>query len=232
MQSDSAQAWSDIVLHRQEFLYSGRCLTEDTKNYHAWAHRAAIAEAFDSWERELPIITKMLSEDARNNSAWNHKFLTIQHLLGRQAARLRLHFIASVIPPAGTRRCSRSLQMYTPLYRGTCVQHGRAGMGRQRIMQLKLWDAVNRNSAEALLDDEMKALEIIIMRAPHNESAWQYLRGLCSMAYHKPCQPSLQGLCLKVMLKQEACISIGWHCAQPPGLLLRAVPAMCDSDKD
>ena len=99
-----SQAWSDSYLHWQEFLYSGRCLAEDTKNYHAWAHRAAIAEAFDSWERELPIITKLLSEDARNNSAWNHRYLTVQHLLSRSAARWHLHSIASVIPPAGTRR--------------------------------------------------------------------------------------------------------------------------------
>ncbi len=69
----------------QEFLYSGRCLADDAKNYHAWAHRAAIADAFNAWERELPIITKMLSEDMRNNSAWNHRFLTLQRLLERQA---------------------------------------------------------------------------------------------------------------------------------------------------
>ena len=72
-------------LHCQEFLYSGRCLADDAKNYHAWAHRAAIADAFNAWERELPIITKMLAEDIRNNSAWNHRFLTLQRLLERQA---------------------------------------------------------------------------------------------------------------------------------------------------
>ena len=92
------QAWSDSFLSWQEFLYSCRCLAEDTKNYHAWAHRAAIAEAFDSWERELPIITKMLSEDARNNSAWNHRYLTVQHLLSRSAAGWQLQSIASEIP--------------------------------------------------------------------------------------------------------------------------------------
>ena len=123
------QAGADSFLHWQEFLYSGRCLAEDTKNYHAWAHRAAIAEAFDSWERELPIITRMLREDVRNNSAWNHRYLTVQHLLSRSAARWHLHSIAGVIPPARTRRHSCSLQMYAFLFRGICSQRGRAGMG-------------------------------------------------------------------------------------------------------
>ena len=72
----------------QEFLYSGRCLADDTKNYHAWAHRGAIAEAFGAWERELPIISKMLKEDVRNNSAWSHRFLTLQHLMERQVPGL------------------------------------------------------------------------------------------------------------------------------------------------
>ena len=75
-------------------------------------------------------------------------------------------------------------------------------------MQLKLQGAAHRGSAEAFLDDEMKSLEMIIMRAPHNESAWQYLRGLCSMTHDKPFQPSLQGLCLKVILEQTACVNI------------------------
>ena len=81
-------------------------------------------------------------------------------------------------------------------------------MGYWCVMQLKLQGAAHRGSAEALLDDEMKSLEMIIMRAPHNESAWQYLRGLCSMTHDKPFQPSLQGLCLKVILEQTACVNI------------------------
>lgn len=101
--ADSLQGQTDSHEHHltltpaylpcQEFLYSGRCLADDAKNYHAWAHRAAIADAFDAWKRELPIITKMLAEDMRNNSAWNHRFLTLQRLLDRQAFR--------VAPPCG-----------------------------------------------------------------------------------------------------------------------------------
>ena len=88
-------------LRCQEFLYSGRCLADDAKNYHAWAHRAAIADAFNAWERELPIITKMLSEDMRNNSAWNHRFLTLQRLLERSSSTLA---VPQAIPllPAGS----------------------------------------------------------------------------------------------------------------------------------
>ncbi len=75
-------------------------------------------------------------------------------------------------------------------------------------MQLKLQHAAHRGSAEALLDNEMKSLEVIIIRAPHNESAWQYLCGLCSMTHDKRFQPSLQGLCLKVILEKTACVNI------------------------
>ena len=101
---------TSVSLCYQEFLYSGRCLADDAKNYHAWAHRAAIAEAFDAWERELPIVGKMLAEDMRNNSAWNHRFLTLQHLLEEQG-------YAAYRPPIGRRPFDTSCF-------GTLVQGG------------------------------------------------------------------------------------------------------------
>ncbi len=100
---------TSISVCYQEFLYSGRCLADDAKNYHAWAHRAAIAEAFDAWERELPIVGKMLAEDMRNNSAWNHRFLTLQHLLEEQG-------YTAYMPPIG--RCHFDASCFGALFQG------------------------------------------------------------------------------------------------------------------
>ena len=57
-----------------------KCLDQDAKNYHAWAHRVAVAERFNVWERELDDLSRLLELDLRNNSAWNHRFMAASHL--------------------------------------------------------------------------------------------------------------------------------------------------------
>lgn len=48
----------------------------------------------------------------------------------------------------------------------------------------------------------MESLSIIILAAPHNESAWNYLRGLCgSLKHDVPLEPSPRSLCLQVALE-------------------------------
>ena len=52
-------------------------LIEDSKNYHAWAHRQWILEEFNLWEGELEFIDHMLLNDLRNNSAWNQRHFVL-----------------------------------------------------------------------------------------------------------------------------------------------------------
>ena len=58
-----------------------------------------------------------------------------------------------------------------------------------------------REPAEALLESELASLRTIILRAPHNESAWNYLRGLCcNLKQSAPLNYSPRDISLKVGL--------------------------------
>jgi protein farnesyltransferase/geranylgeranyltransferase type-1 subunit alpha len=65
-------------------------LDEDSKNYHAWAHRQWAIKTFGLWEPELAFVEGKLSEDFRNNSAWNYRFFVVSSTTGMdQETRLR-----------------------------------------------------------------------------------------------------------------------------------------------
>ena len=70
------------TLYPQEFEAAGAVLALDAKNYHAWAHRQALAAAWGLWEDELAMVTALLADDVRNNSAWNHRFAIMAHRWG------------------------------------------------------------------------------------------------------------------------------------------------------
>lgn len=56
-----------------------------------------------------------------------------------------------------------------------------------------------REPAEPLLELEVASLSTIILRAPHNESAWNYLRGLCcSLKQSAPLNHSPREIALQV----------------------------------
>ncbi len=57
-----------------------KCLDGDAKNYHAWAHRVAVAERYGLWEQEMVDLSRLLEEDLRNNSAWNHRLVAVKHM--------------------------------------------------------------------------------------------------------------------------------------------------------
>ncbi len=54
------------------------CL-QDSKNYHAWAHRQYVVQQYGLWQQELEYIAAMLCQDVRNNSAWNQRGSVMQH---------------------------------------------------------------------------------------------------------------------------------------------------------
>lgn len=56
-----------------------KCLETDAKNYHAWAHRVAVASTFGLWEQEIEVVSQLLEKDVRNNSAWNHRLQAVMH---------------------------------------------------------------------------------------------------------------------------------------------------------
>ena len=70
-------------------------LSDDSKNYHAWAYRQWLVGTFGLWEAggpleaggataeqhdgEMAFVERMISADVCNNSAWNHRFAVVCH---------------------------------------------------------------------------------------------------------------------------------------------------------
>ena len=65
---------------------------------------------------------------------------------------------------------------------------------------------LHRGDAEQVFQRELSYTRSMILKAPHNESSWNYLRGLCTslgLAYKMSLEPSLSCLCLEVRLTTE-----------------------------
>ena len=64
----------------------------DSKNYHGWAHRQWVIQAFNLWDGELDYIREMLVKDIRNNSAWNQRWFV---LMNGPRVRLRVCLLSA-----------------------------------------------------------------------------------------------------------------------------------------
>lgn len=82
-----------------ELDFTVKMLIEDSKNYHAWAHRQWILEEFNLWEEELVFIDHMLANDIRNNSAWNQRHFVLSKT-ATQSSELIRQEIECVLPVA------------------------------------------------------------------------------------------------------------------------------------
>lgn len=71
--------------------------------------------------------------------------------------------------------------------------------GNQDEVTLKC--AVCRGDAKQIFHREVAYTKSMILKAPHNESAWNYLRGLCTslgLPHKMAVEPSLSDLCSEV----------------------------------
>jgi hypothetical protein len=59
-------------------LQTAGALDDDSKNYHAWAHRQVVVACGAAWQQEQLYVQRLLAEDVRNNSAWNQRFFVLQ----------------------------------------------------------------------------------------------------------------------------------------------------------
>jgi len=61
----------------REDAFTAAVLSQDAKNYHAWAHRLWAVACFGLQAREVEFTSALLEEDGRNNSAWNARFAAL-----------------------------------------------------------------------------------------------------------------------------------------------------------
>lgn len=71
-----------LLIRELDFVSQIFQLTDDDKNYHAWAHRQYMWQMFPqghtNLEEELKFCEDLLAKDCRNNSAWNHRYFVLQ----------------------------------------------------------------------------------------------------------------------------------------------------------
>lgn len=67
-----------------------------------------------------------------------------------------------------------------------------------------------RRDPEELFQEELAFSSRLIRKAPHNESAWTYLRGLCTslgLPHKMALEPALHRLCCEVRRPYWLCMS-------------------------
>lgn len=73
----------------QEVAFTSEMLDEDSKNYHAWSHRAwAIQQEPALAYAEFEVTAQLLAEDVRNNSAWSHRWVVTEVIAARDGQEM------------------------------------------------------------------------------------------------------------------------------------------------
>lgn len=72
---------SKSQVYENELDFSAKALSDDSKNYHAWAYRQWLYKTFKKlpFEVEMQYTDYLLEKDVLNNSAWNQRWF-ISHL--------------------------------------------------------------------------------------------------------------------------------------------------------
>lgn len=94
------------------------------------------------------------------------------------------------------------------LYSGEDLQH----LPCWHIYSHDVWtivSALHRGNAEEVFQSEVLYTRALILKTPHNESSWNYLRGLCTalgLPHKMSLEPSVATLCLEVSCMMPAVV--------------------------
>lgn len=133
----------------QELKYITEIIKEHPKNYQVWHHRRVIVEWLHDSSHEFEFTEQILRGDAKNYHAWQHRQWVIQEFSEWDA---ELKYVNRLIEQ-DVRNNSAWNQRYFVISNTTKYSH----------------DVVN---------DEVRYTLNHINSVPHNESAWNYLRGV------------------------------------------------------
>jgi len=151
-----------VARSASEIALMCRVVMENPKNYQLWNYRRrfALARGADHWLEESEFSTGCLEQDAKNYHAWAH----------RQATALAF---------ACSELWKKEFEL-TERFLGQDMRNNSAW--NHRIFAL-------RNAPQAVLvegghcyDSEVGYVTRVLGEAPHNEAAWEYLRGLCRLS--------------------------------------------------
>lgn len=139
---------------RSEVEFLTAILSEDTKNYHVWSYRQYLVRKLSYWtDDERRATERFISQDVRNNSAWSHRFFLV------------------FSDPAYT----------TPVDSAESGSGSGSGSGDKDGLEAamgKLSLAHDPAVPADIIDREVTYAQDKIVRAPQNESPWNYLKGV------------------------------------------------------
>ncbi|KIH88349.1 protein farnesyltransferase/geranylgeranyltransferase type-1 subunit alpha [Sporothrix brasiliensis 5110] len=137
---------------RSEMAFLATILSEDTKNYHVWSYRQYLVRKLGFWvDDERKSMEAFIQQDVRNNSAWSHRF-----------------FLVFSDPNHSSNRSQTGTDKDRDDGKPASLE---ATLGELNISH-------DPEVPAAIVDREIAYAQEQILRAPQNESPWNYLRGV------------------------------------------------------